>query len=240
MRVWPVGLLPLAALSLCSTATTLATVPAVPIATRLATSTVLFFSTTASFGTATKVNPTVKQRHFRLGKPAAALNRNPYFSTSTSTSTMSNSNSNSNLNAGPNGLPVQKDDFEGFASQPHIEPTAETAQLIHDAMELFCARPSAAIFARSWSANAIFADPICHAQSSRQYLAQWYGMPAAFSHSQTLAWKLTLQQANQVHYVQKQRYKFKLLGSTKDIIVSPPPPSLFVWNNFLTLEQGGW
>ncbi|KAJ1018831.1 hypothetical protein NDA16_004636 [Ustilago loliicola] len=112
----------------------------------------------------------------------------------------------------------QSNDFETYSSTPHIDPTPETSQLILDAMHLFSAKPSAAIFARSWSASAIFADPICHAVGSRQYLAQWYGMPAAFSESETLAWKLIKQEPNQVQYAQRQRYKVKGLGIVKEMV----------------------
>ncbi|SPO26819.1 uncharacterized protein UTRI_04130_B [Ustilago trichophora] len=141
------------------------------------------------------------QRHFRLGHPAAHLNKDTSSSHSTAMS-----------------LPSQNQAFEGFSQHPSVEPSKETAQLIRDAMDLFSAKPSPSIFARSWSPNAIFADPICHAEASRQYLAQWYGMPAAFSHSETLEWKLIKQEPALVEYVQKQRYKVKGLGLTKDMV----------------------
>ncbi len=71
-------------------------------------------------------------------------------------------------------------------------------------MDLFGAKPSPTIFTR-WSANAIFADPICHANGAKQYLAQWYGMPAAFSHSETLAWKLIKDTETEVEYVPRSK-----------------------------------
>ncbi|GAK64647.1 uncharacterized protein PAN0_006d2861 [Moesziomyces antarcticus] len=142
---------------------------------------------------ATPVQPGIpaSQRHFRIGHPAAAMSASA-------------------------SLPAQTAEFEGFASSPLIEPTPETAQIIRDSMDLFGARPSAAIFAR-WSAGAIFADPICHAVGAKQYMAQWYGMPAAFSLSETKAWKLTRQEPGIVEYVQLQRYKVKGLGTVKDM-----------------------
>ncbi len=115
-------------------------------------------------------------------------------------------------------LPAQNDKFPGFESSPHLEPTPETAQLIKDAQDLFSAKPSPAIFSRSWAPTAIFADPICHAEGAKQYLAQWYGMPAAFAESETLAWKLTKQEPREVQYVQKHRYKVKGLGMNKEMI----------------------
>ncbi|TKY85362.1 hypothetical protein EX895_005524 [Sporisorium graminicola] len=114
-------------------------------------------------------------------------------------------------------LPPQKEAFAGYESSPALDPTPGTAQLIRDAMDLFGAKPSPAIFTR-WSPSAVFADPICHAEGHRQYLAQWYGMPAAFAQSETLEWKLTKQHEDTVEYVQKQRYKVKGLGVTKDMI----------------------
>ena len=113
-------------------------------------------------------------------------------------------------------LPSQTAEFEGFASTPLLEPTPETAQLIRDSMDLFGARPNAAIFSR-WTAGAVFADPICHAVGAKQYMAQWFGMPAAFSLSETRAWKLTRQEPGVVEYVQLQRYKVKGLGTVKDM-----------------------
>ena len=50
---------------------------------------------------------------------------------------------------------------------------AKTYQLIKDAQDLFSAKPSLEIFKRSWSPDAIFADPICHAEGWKQYAAQW-------------------------------------------------------------------
>lgn len=147
----------------------------------------------------------VKQKIFRLGKPAADIKRasQALYSTMSSFTTPT--------------LP-QSNDFDQYKSTPHIDPTPETAQLVRDAQDLVSAKPSPAIFARSWSPSAIFADPICHAEGSRQYLAQWYGVPAAFSESETLAWKLVKQEPGEVQYAQKQRYKVKGLGMTKEII----------------------
>ncbi|GAC99225.1 hypothetical protein PHSY_006825 [Pseudozyma hubeiensis SY62] len=115
-------------------------------------------------------------------------------------------------------LPPQTASFAGFESHPNIEPSGATATLIKDAVDLFSAKPSPTIFARSWSPTAIFADPICHANGSRQYLAQWYGMPAAFSESHLLEWKLIKDEPRLVEYVQKQRYKVKGLGMVKEMI----------------------
>lgn len=43
-------------------------------------------------------------------------------------------------------------------------------------------------------------------------------MPAAFSESETLAWKLVKQEPGEVQYAQKQRYKVKGLGMTKEMV----------------------
>lgn len=144
------------------------------------------------------------QRTFRLGRPAAGLNTDaPRFFSSM-----------------PVNLPSQNEAFDGFAQLPLEQPSESTAQLIRDAMDLFGAKPTAELFRRSWMPNAVFADPICHAEGSRQYLAQWYGMPAAFAKSETLEWKLVKQHDSEVQYVQKQRYTVKGLGTTKDMVVS--------------------
>ncbi|KAJ1026195.1 hypothetical protein NDA18_003852 [Ustilago nuda] len=96
----------------------------------------------------------VKQKIFRLGKPAADIKRalQALYSTMSSSTTPT--------------LP-QSNDFDQYKSTPHIDPTPETAQLVRDAQDLASAKPSPAIFARSWSPSAIFADPICHAEGSR-------------------------------------------------------------------------
>ncbi|KAJ1024015.1 hypothetical protein NDA13_004846 [Ustilago tritici] len=96
----------------------------------------------------------VKQKIFRLGKPAADIKR----ASQALYSTMSSSTTPT--------LP-QSNDFDQYKSIPHIDPTPETAQLVRDAQDLASAKPSPAIFARSWSPSAIFADPICHAEGSR-------------------------------------------------------------------------
>nr|CDI54161.1 conserved hypothetical protein [Melanopsichium pennsylvanicum 4] len=43
-------------------------------------------------------------------------------------------------------------------------------------------------------------------------------MPAAFSKSETLEWKLIKDTRLEVQYVQKQRYKVKALGLQKDMV----------------------
>ncbi|SPO26541.1 uncharacterized protein UTRI_04130 [Ustilago trichophora] len=205
MRLWPVGLGHTRTQSpIGSTLFTLLTA---------STALILPTLTGASCSTLAPAIP-ASQRYFRIGHPAAHLNKDStcsdrFFSTSTTTTAAA---------VARMSLPSQNQAFDGFSQHPSVEPSSETAQLIKDAMDLFSAKPSAAIFARSWSPNAIFADPICHAHGSRQYLAQWYGMPAAFAHSETLEWKLIKQEPNLVEYVQKQRYKLKGLGMTKDMI----------------------
>ncbi|SNX84890.1 uncharacterized protein MEPE_03599 [Melanopsichium pennsylvanicum] len=169
-------------------------------------STAFLFSISPKLVSGSDLSASIHQRTFRIGHPAAQISKN-----SATYSIMTSSSSTV-------GLPSQNEAFEGFASQPLVEPSTESAQLIKDAMDLFSAKPSALIFGRSWSRNAIFADPICYAQGSRQYLAQWYGMPAAFSKSETLEWKLIKDTRLEVQYVQKQRYKVKALGLQKDMV----------------------
>lgn len=194
MRLSPVPLL--AALSLTASSTTAALPPtvAVGLPTLLTASTALVFS--SSHVSASSPPIPASQRHFRLGHPAAAAS---YSTMSTPT------------------LPAQTDAFPGFESTPRIEPSSSTAQLIQDALDLFGAKPSASIFTR-WSPSAIFADPICHADGARQYLAQWYGMPAAFAESHTLAWKLIKDEERRVEWVQRQKYKVKGLGMVKEMV----------------------
>lgn len=191
----------LTAFSLTTTVTT-ATAKAVTLPTSglLFSLPVLATSAAPVFASVAGNNIPANRRNFRLGKPAANLNLDR-------SSTMSSVT-----------LPPQTETFEGFAQQPKIEPTPETAQLIKDAQDLFGAKPSPTIFSRSWAPTAIFADPICHANGAKQYLAQWYGMPAAFAESETLEWKLTKQEPREVQYVQKQRYKVKGLGMEKVMI----------------------
>ncbi|PWZ00301.1 hypothetical protein BCV70DRAFT_200459 [Testicularia cyperi] len=160
----------------------------------------------------------VAQRAFRLGRAAAGLNTQPPpgslpHKAQYSTSTMSSSTTSQSPS-----LPAQDQSFPGFESTPLIEPDSSTAQLIQDAQDLFGAKPTPQIFTRSWSPHATFADPICHANGAKQYLPQWYGMPAAFAQSTTLAWKLIRQDPDRVEYVQKQHYKVKGLGTEKTMV----------------------
>lgn len=53
---------------------------------------------------------------------------------------------------------------------------------------------------------------------SRQFLAQWYGMPAAFSKSDTLAWRVESSSEREIVYHQKQLYKIKGLGMEKEMV----------------------
>ncbi|KIS68772.1 uncharacterized protein UMAG_10657 [Mycosarcoma maydis] len=132
------------------------------------------------------------QRHFRIGHPGARITWNM-----------------------TTDVAPQSAAFEAFESYPTLDPSHTTLSLVKDAMDLFSAKPSAAIFARSWSRNATFSDPICHAVGARQYLAQWYAMRAVFSESETLEWKLIRDEPTHIEYVQKQRYKLKALGTVK-------------------------
>lgn len=84
---------------------------------------------------------------------------------------------------------------------PPASTSARAKQLIADAQDLFSAMPSHKIFDRSWSPHAIFEDPICYATGARQYKAQWWGMPAAFSKSELLAWHVVKDEPNEVQYV---------------------------------------
>lgn len=83
------------------------------------------------------------------------------------------------------------------------ELTAQTSQRIQDAVDLFSAKPSHSIFKRSWSAHAIFEDPICYAVGERQYKAQWWGMPALFGKSELLAWHVEKDDPREIRYVSK-------------------------------------
>ncbi|UZJ52222.1 hypothetical protein CBS101457_001542 [Exobasidium rhododendri] len=96
--------------------------------------------------------------------------------------------------------------------------TAQTTTRIQDAFDLFGAKPSHSIFQRSWSPDAIFEDPICFATGERQYKAQWWGMPAAFSKSELLSWHVEKDDPQEIRYVQKQRYTVKGLGLKKEML----------------------
>lgn len=104
---------------------------------------------------------------------------------------------------------------DGYVSG-ELSPKATT--LIHEALELFGARPSNKYFSNHWTHDAVFEDPLCYAQGHRQYKAQWFGMPAAFSKSDTLAWYVTKDTPEEIAYVQRQRYTFKGLGFKKELV----------------------
>lgn len=101
----------------------------------------------------------------------------------------------------PPQQPIQKP-FSSMAQDSSSPSTSDRAkQLISDAQDLFSAKPSHTIFQRSWSPDAIFEDPICYATGARQYKAQWWGMPAAFSKSELLAWHVVKDEPSEVQYV---------------------------------------
>ncbi|EPQ26971.1 uncharacterized protein PFL1_05606 [Pseudozyma flocculosa PF-1] len=114
-------------------------------------------------------------------------------------------------------LPAQDPQFEAQLGGAGANLDQRTERLVADSVSLFSAKPSPEIFARSWNKDAIFADPIAYAEGARQYMAQWYGMPAAFSASELLKWRLVKSDADEVQYVQRQRYKIKLIGVEKEI-----------------------
>ena len=119
----------------------------------------------------------------------------------------------------------------GYSSMASAEPSAsngnsdskgqqidpKTFQLVRDAQDLFCAKPSVEIFKRSWNPDAIFADPICHAIGFREYAAQWWGMPKAFSESKTLGWELVQSTPEVIEFKQDQHYKVRGLGTVKQM-----------------------
>lgn len=204
----------IAASLLSTTAIPVTTAFAPTSASALLTSSLILSGSSAQVLASSDSIPATK-RNFRIGHPAVHANSNSnsnpqrYLSSSSSSTTMSSSAAS---------LPSQDDAFPGFSSTPHLAPSPLTAERIADAMDLFCAKPSPAIFARSWSPDAIFADAICHATGAKQYLAQWYGMPATFSESRTLVWKLLKDSPTEIKYAQKQHYKVKGLGTTKQMV----------------------
>jgi hypothetical protein len=92
-----------------------------------------------------------------------------------------------------------------------------TQLLPHDE-QIFSANPSHEIFRRSWAPDAVFEDPLCYAKGERQFKAQFWGLVAAFSKCELLAWHATKDEPNQVNYVQRQRYTFKGLGFSKEML----------------------
>lgn len=63
-----------------------------------------------------------------------------------------------------------------------------------------------------------FAHPSISLPGERQYKAQWWGLAAAFSKCELLAWHVTRDDPEEIHYVQRQRYRFRGLGIEKDIL----------------------
>ncbi|KAK4703694.1 hypothetical protein P7C70_g2519, partial [Phenoliferia sp. Uapishka_3] len=87
--------------------------------------------------------------------------------------------------------------------------------IVEDAMALFQCKPSLELFKRGWREDAVFADPIVTAVGFRQYAAQWFGMPAAFPASETLAWKVTRNEPGFIEYEQQQKYTIAVIKTTK-------------------------
>ncbi|KAF7304707.1 Serine-threonine kinase receptor-associated protein [Mycena kentingensis (nom. inval.)] len=94
-------------------------------------------------------------------------------------------------------------------------------QVLNDLRELYECRPTPVIFARSWHKDAVFEDPLVHAQGFREYAAQWYAMPKLFR-SDTVSTRVMSSTTvpNRIVFAQTQRYKNRLMDKTISSIIT--------------------
>jgi len=90
-------------------------------------------------------------------------------------------------------------------------------QVVEDVLELFCSRPTAEIFERSWRKDAIFEDPLSKCHGYHEYAPQWFSMPKLFPKSRTIMANVTSStcgpdEPNRIVYEQEQEYTVRLIG----------------------------
>lgn len=95
------------------------------------------------------------------------------------------------------------------SNEPDLSPRRQ--QIIQDVTDLFCSRPSNAIFDRSWNVNAIFEDPLTYCKNREEWSAQWFGLPKVFPESKQLEMKILESTGGsgvpgQIKYEQTQQY----------------------------------
>lgn len=88
--------------------------------------------------------------------------------------------------------------------------------VVRDVVECYCCRPTPEIFHRSWRQNAIVQDPLEECSGYKEYGAQYYGMPHAFSKSRTLHVNVLSSthgpsEPNRIVYEQQQEYTIRFL-----------------------------
>ncbi|KAL8276737.1 hypothetical protein RQP46_010846 [Phenoliferia psychrophenolica] len=111
------------------------------------------------------------------------------------------------------------------SAQPELASGGETdhgivlegrrKMLVEDALSLFQCKANLELFKRGWREDAVFADPIALATGFKQYAAQWFGMPAAFPASETLAWKVVKSEPGLIEFELRQKYTVALIKTTK-------------------------
>jgi len=94
-------------------------------------------------------------------------------------------------------------------------------QALDDVLALFCSKPTAEIFERSWREDAIFEDPICKCLGYKEYASHWFSMPKLFPTSITKSYRVLLSTTNpnRITYHQEQEYTLRGIG-TKKLMVS--------------------
>ncbi|EPQ58459.1 hypothetical protein GLOTRDRAFT_37104 [Gloeophyllum trabeum ATCC 11539] len=95
-----------------------------------------------------------------------------------------------------------------------MELSDKRKQVLEDLKELFCCRPTKAIFDRSWREDA---DPLCHCRGRQECAAQ--SKLALKSENLSTRVISSTVSPNRVVFSQKQEYTFRILGKKSMVVV---------------------
>ncbi|KAH7889779.1 hypothetical protein F5I97DRAFT_1924298 [Phlebopus sp. FC_14] len=105
------------------------------------------------------------------------------------------------------------------APQPGKDGQTSRERIMNDLRELYCCRPTKAIFERTWHPEAMYEDPLikCHGRS--EYEAMWHVMPKLFSKSETISSRVltSTRVPNRIICSQTQEYTLRLIGRKQRI-----------------------
>ncbi|EJD05908.1 uncharacterized protein FOMMEDRAFT_18137 [Fomitiporia mediterranea MF3/22] len=109
-------------------------------------------------------------------------------------------------------------------SRDPSELTESHQRIISDLSELYCCRPTAEIFRRSFREDAEFEDPLTYSKGVQEIASQWYALPKIFAKSETRASRVlsSTLHPNRIVYSQTQQYTVRFLGTkhtVKSIII---------------------
>ncbi|KAL5533067.1 hypothetical protein ACEPAF_4843 [Sanghuangporus sanghuang] len=97
-------------------------------------------------------------------------------------------------------------------------------RVLDDLKELYCCRPSAEIFRRTFREDAELEDPWSSCKGVNEIVSQWYAMPKIFAKSESIASRVlaSTSQPNKIIYAQTQEYTLRFIGvkrTVKSVII---------------------